>query len=77
MADLRRNHRPDWVGIRNGTRRLVQIVRPTLPPFLERVELRNLSTGTARLDLVLDRHQNEVAVTVTRRTHQVEVVLIV
>jgi hypothetical protein len=55
----------------------VQFVRPTLPPFLERVELRNLSIGTARLDLVLDRHQNEVAVTVARRTHQVEVVLIV
>jgi hypothetical protein len=46
-----------------------------LPPFLERVEIRNLSVGTARLDLVLDRHENEVAVRVTRRTGEVEVVL--
>jgi glycogen debranching enzyme len=61
----------------DGTRRLVQFVRPTLPAFLERVELRNLSIGTARLDLVLDRHQNEVALTVARRTGEVEVILIV
>ena len=61
----------------DGTRRLVQFVRPKLPPFLERVELRNLSIGTARLDLVLDRHQNEVALTVARRTGDVEVILIV
>ena len=61
----------------DGTRRLVQFVRPTLPPFLERVELRNLSIGTARLDLVLDRHQNEVALTVARRSGEVEVMLLV
>ena len=61
----------------DGTQRLVQFVRPMLPPFLERVELRNLSIGTARLDLVLDRHQNEVALTVARRTGQAEVLLIV
>lgn len=59
----------------DGTRGLVQFVCPTLPPFLERVELRNLSVGTARLDLVLDRHENEVALRVARRTGEVEVVL--
>ncbi|HBH81795.1 MAG TPA: amylo-alpha-1,6-glucosidase, partial [Nitrospira sp.] len=61
----------------DGTRGLVQFVSPVLPPFLERVELRNLSIGTARLDLVLDRHENEVALRVARRTGEVEVVLIV
>jgi glycogen debranching enzyme len=61
----------------DGTRRLVRFVRPVLPPFLERVELRNLSIGAARLDLVLDRHQNEVALRVTRRTGEVEVVITV
>ena len=59
----------------DASRRLVSFVRPVLPPFLERVEIRNLSVGTARLDLVLDRHENEVAVRVTRRTGEVEVVL--
>jgi hypothetical protein len=48
-----------------------------LPPFLERVEIRNLSVGTARLDLVLDRHEDEVALRVARRTGEVEVLLTV
>ncbi|MDF0673078.1 MAG: hypothetical protein P0120_01870 [Nitrospira sp.] len=58
-------------------RRLVSFIRPVLPPFLDRVEIRNLSVGTARLDLVLDRHENEVALRVARRTGEVEVVLTV
>lgn len=61
----------------DGTRCLVRFVRPVLPPFLERVELRNLTIGTASLDLVLDRHENKVALTVARRTGEVEVVLTV
>ena len=61
----------------DGTRRLVRFVRPVLPPFLERVELRNLTIGTANLDLVLDRDGNEVALRVARRTGEVEVVLTV
>jgi glycogen debranching enzyme len=66
------------LGLRiDGTRGLVQFVCPTLPPFLERVELRNLTVGAARLDLVLDRHEDEVALRVVRRTGEVEVTLIV
>ncbi len=61
----------------DGTRRLVSFDRPVLPPFLERVQIRNLSVGTARLDLVLDRHENEVAVRVARRVGEVEVVQVV
>jgi glycogen debranching enzyme len=64
------------LGLRiDAPHRLVSFVRPVLPPFLERVEIRNLSVGTARLDLVLDRHENEVALRVTRRVGEVEVVL--
>ncbi len=66
------------LGLRiDAPHRLVSFIRPVLPPFLERVEIRNLSVGTARLDLVLNRHENEVALTVARRTGQVEVVLTV
>ena len=54
--------------------RLVSFVRPVLPPFLERVEIRNLSVGHARLDHA-DRHENEVALRVVRRIGEVEVVL--
>lgn len=61
----------------DGTRRLVSFDRPVLPPFLERVQIRNLSVGTARLDLVLDRHESEVAVRVARRVGEVEVVHVV
>lgn len=61
----------------DAPRRLVSFVRPVLPPFLERVEIRNLSIGTARLDLVLDRHENEVAVRVARRSGEVKVVVTV
>ncbi len=64
------------LGLRiDAPRRLVSFVRPALPPFLERVEIRNLSIGAARLDLVLDRHENEVALRVARRVGEVEVVL--
>jgi hypothetical protein len=59
----------------DATHRLVSFDRPVLPPFLEQVEIRNLSVGTARLDLVLDRHENEVALRVARRVGEVEVVL--
>ncbi len=63
------------LGLRiDAPHRLVSFVRPALPPFLERVEIRNLSIGTGRLDLVLDRHENEVALRVIRRVGDVEVV---
>jgi len=61
----------------DGTRRLVSFNRPVLPPFLERVEIRNLSVGTARLNLVLDRHESQVAVRVARRVGEAEVVHVV
>jgi glycogen debranching enzyme len=61
----------------DGTRRLVSFDRPVLPQFLERVEIRNLSVGTARLDLVLDRHESQVAVRVARRVGEAEVVHVV
>lgn len=61
----------------DGARRLVSFDRPVLPPFLERVEIRNLSVGAARLDLVLDRHESEVAVRVARRVGEAEVVHVV
>jgi glycogen debranching enzyme len=64
------------LGLRiDAPHRLVSFVRPMLPPFLERVEIRNLSIGTARLDLMLDRHENDVALRVARRTGEVEVVV--
>ena len=59
----------------DARRHLVKLIRPVLPPFLERVEIQNLSIGAARLDLVLDRHGDEVAVRVARRVGKIRVVL--
>ncbi|HXV67643.1 MAG TPA: amylo-alpha-1,6-glucosidase [Nitrospira sp.] len=64
------------LGLRiDAKRRLVNFVRPVLPPFLDRVELRNLAIGKGGIDLVLDRHPNEVSLTVTRRDGDVEVLV--
>jgi glycogen debranching enzyme len=53
----------------------LSFVNPVLPPFLERVEIRDLTIGNARVDLILDRHPEDVGLTVTRRTGDVEVVV--
>ena len=53
----------------------LSFVNPVLPPFLERVEIRDLTIGNARIDLILDRHPKDVGLTVTRRTGDVEVVV--
>lgn len=49
--------------------------RPTLPEFLERVRIRNLHLGQARVDLFLERHPHDVGITVLRREGEVEVVV--
>lgn len=57
-----------------GARRRICFDRPVLPPFLERVEIRNLSVGNAHVDLILDRHPQEVGITVARRDGDVEII---
>jgi glycogen debranching enzyme len=58
-----------------GAHRRLSFNRPLLPPFLERVELRNLSIGDARVDLILYRHPQDVGITVARRDGDVEIVV--
>jgi glycogen debranching enzyme len=45
---------------------LVRLCSPRLPPFLDRVALRNLSLGNSSLDIVAYRHGTKVAVEVVR-----------
>jgi glycogen debranching enzyme len=47
--------------------------RPSLPDTLDRVEILNLTIGTATLDLILDRHPHSVGVTAIRRRGEVEI----
>jgi glycogen debranching enzyme len=49
--------------------------RPTLPVFLDRVFVRNLSLNDAVVDLVLERHDSDVGVNVMRRVGNVEIIV--
>jgi len=54
----------------------INFKRPALPPFLDRVFIRNLTLGDAVVDLALERHAHDVGVNVLRRTGDVEVAVI-
>jgi len=54
--------------------REVRFRRPLLPPFLDRLRLTNLRVGEASLDLVVERHTNDVGINVLRRNGSVEIV---
>jgi glycogen debranching enzyme len=49
---------------------------PRLPSYLDRVTIRDLRVGEHRLDLVLERHPQDVGVHVKRRTGPVEVLVV-
>ena len=50
--------------------------RPALPPWLDRLTLRDLRVGTAAVDLVCERYGADVGVHIERREGEVEVVVV-
>ncbi|MEW5895883.1 MAG: glycogen debranching N-terminal domain-containing protein [Candidatus Omnitrophota bacterium] len=48
--------------------------KPVLPPFLEEVRIRNLHVGSARLDINLEYHPEDVGIKVVKRKGHVEVI---
>jgi glycogen debranching enzyme len=50
--------------------------RATLPPWLRWVRLERLIVGDAAVDLLLERHENDVGVRVLRRSGDVEIVTV-
>ncbi|HEY8432400.1 MAG TPA: amylo-alpha-1,6-glucosidase [Sandaracinaceae bacterium] len=54
----------------------LSLVRPQLPAWLETVRLRNLRVGGDRVDLVLRRYPEDVALTVEQRTGPIEIVVV-
>ncbi|HET9373058.1 MAG TPA: amylo-alpha-1,6-glucosidase [Vicinamibacterales bacterium] len=56
--------------------RVVKLTRPRLPAFIDEISIRNLRVGPDTLDLVLERHENDVGTNVVRRTGSVEVIAI-
>ena len=57
----------------DATARRIRFDHPVLPGFLDRIEIRGLTLGEAAVDLVLERHENDVGVIVTRKQGEVEV----
>jgi glycogen debranching enzyme len=53
----------------------IKFYRPVLPDFLDHVHLRNLRLSSGSADVLLHRHSDHIAVTVTRREGDVVVVV--
>ena len=49
--------------------------QPVLPPFLERIAIKNLRIGDATVDLSLERHDQDVGINVLRREGRVGIVV--
>lgn len=54
----------------------IRFRHPQLPPFLERVEIRNLTLSGSSVDLLLQRYPNNVGINVMRKHGNVEVVVV-
>jgi len=59
----------------DATQRVVRLSHPRLPASMDSLCLRNLSVGGTRLDLLLRRHDEDVAVNVLRRQGDAGVVV--
>jgi glycogen debranching enzyme len=59
----------------NGAERKIILSAPTLPPELSRLSIRDLPVGDAIADLNLFRHGDSVAVTVLRKSGEVDAVV--
>ena len=48
---------------------------PQLPPFLDRIEIKNLGLGDATADLILERYPNNVGINVINKKGDLTVVV--
>jgi glycogen debranching enzyme len=65
------------LGLRvSATRRRVSFTRAALPSAIKWLQLSNLAVGSARVDLLLERHPHDVGVTVLRREGDVEILAV-
>ncbi len=60
----------------DAERNQVRFAYPALPTFLDQIAIRNLRVGPHRVDLVLKRYEQDVAVSVLRKEGPVEVIVI-
>lgn len=59
-----------------GSKPQLSFVRPTLPAFLGETRILNLQVANAEVDLLLTRHDRDVAVKVLRREGDVEIMVL-
>ncbi len=59
----------------NARANRLELVRPTLPDWLDDLRLRNLRVGNALVDLAFDRDADSISVEVLRRTGELDVVV--
>jgi hypothetical protein len=65
------------LGLRiDALRRRVVLAHPVLPPAIDRLTLSDLGVGGASVDIVLERHGENVSVQVPRRSGDVEILLV-
>ena len=60
----------------SGPERIVRLTRAKLPSFLDEVRLYDLQIGPFTIDLFLERHDDDVGITVARRQGDVQIVAI-
>jgi glycogen debranching enzyme len=58
----------------DAPRQRVEFTRPHLPAYLDRVQLKNLVVGNGSVDIVLERHDDDVGLVVARRQGRIEIV---
>ena len=56
--------------------RIVRFTRAKLPAFLDEVRINRMRVGRVSLDLLLERHEHDVGITVLRRTGDVQIVAV-
>jgi glycogen debranching enzyme len=59
-----------------GDKPKIILTHPLLPPYLEWVEIKDLTAGDASVDLLLHRRDDDVGINVLRREGEVEIVII-
>jgi glycogen debranching enzyme len=60
----------------DASRRRIMFCRPSLPERLQSLQLTNLVVGNGRVNLLLERHAQDVAISVMRREGEIEIVAI-
>jgi hypothetical protein len=60
----------------NALERKIKFVRPSLPPFLSKVRLSDLTMGTGTVDLLVVRHERDISVKVLHNDEDFEVVIL-